>query len=103
MYEPQELKAVRLKLSAHLAQHIPARKYTKGVRVVTKWCFPITGKHKNGEYKTTKPDTGNLQKMLLDVMEDLGYWKNDALVASEITEKFYADIPGIYISIEELR
>lgn len=96
------MKNAREKLTAHLAKHVPAEKYTKGVRVLVKWCFPITGNHKNGEYKTTKPDTGNLQKMLLDVMEDLGYWKNDALVASEITEKFWADRPGIYICIEEL-
>ncbi|WP_432651737.1 RusA family crossover junction endodeoxyribonuclease, partial [Huintestinicola sp.] len=31
-----------------------------------------------------------------------GFWKDDALVASEIIEKFWADIPGIWICIEEL-
>jgi Holliday junction resolvase RusA-like endonuclease len=101
-YEPTELKAARTKLTAHLAQHIPAEKYTGAVRLITKWCFPITGKHQSGEYKTTKPDTDNLQKMLKDVMTSLGFWKDDALVASEITEKFWADNPGIYICIEEL-
>jgi Holliday junction resolvase RusA-like endonuclease len=35
-------------------------------------------------------------------MTHLGYWEDDALVASEITEKFWADTPGIYIRIEEL-
>jgi len=69
---------------------------------MVKWLFPITGKHKNGEYKTTRPDTGNLQKLLLDVMTDLKYWTDDALIASEITEKFYSDVPGIYIVIESL-
>lgn len=101
-YEPAELAAVRSKLQAHLAKHVPAKKYTGAVRLVTKWCFPITGKHKNGEYKITKPDTDNLPKMLKDVMTDLGYWTDDALVASEIIEKFWADIPGIYIKIEEV-
>jgi Holliday junction resolvase RusA-like endonuclease len=67
-----------------------------------KWLFPITGKHKDGEYKITKPDTHNLNKMLFDVMEKLGYWKNDAIVASEIIEKFYAAHPGIYVAIEEV-
>ncbi len=69
---------------------------------MTKWCFPLTGKHRDGEYKTSRPDTDNLQKLLKDVMTDLGYWKDDAQVASEITEKFWAKIPGIYIAIEEL-
>lgn len=81
---------------------MPKKKYTTAVRVITKWCFPITGKHYDGEYKYTKPDTGNLNKLLFDVMEDLGYWDNDARVASEITEKFWAKTPGIYISIEKL-
>ena len=86
-----------------MAKHVPEKKYTKAVRVITKWCFPIIGNHYDGEYKDTKPDTGNLNKLLLDVMEDLGYWDNDARVASEINEKFWAKIPGIFISIESLR
>jgi Holliday junction resolvase RusA-like endonuclease len=100
-YEPTELKAARAKLAAHLAAHAPAHKYTGPVRLVTKWCFP-KGKHWDGEYKTTRPDTDNLQKMLKDVMTDLKFWKDDALVASEITEKFWAAVPGIYISISDL-
>lgn len=99
-YEPSDLKAARAKLTAHLGKHVPEKKYNGAIQLVTKWCFPVTGKHVNGEYKTTKPDTDNLQKLLKDCMTDLGFWKDDALVASEITEKFYADLPGIYIRIE---
>lgn len=51
---------------------------------------------------TTKPDTDNLQKLLKDCMTKLGYWQDDAQVASEIVEKFWADTVGIYIKIEEL-
>lgn len=101
-YEPAELKAARAKLQACLGQHVPEKKYTSAVRLITKWCFPLTGKHRDGEYKTTRPDTDNLQKLLKDVMTDLGYWTDDALVASEIIEKFWAKIPGIYICIEEV-
>lgn len=103
-YEPTELKAVRAKFEAHLAQHIPNQKYVGAVRLITKWCFPITatGKHANGEYKITKPDTDNMIKLLKDCMTKLGFWKDDAQVASEITEKFWSDIPGIYIVIESL-
>lgn len=101
-YEPDELKAVRSKLTAHFAPHKPEKKYTGPVRLLVKWCFPISGKHQDGEYKTTKPDTDNLQKMLKDVMTDLGYWTDDALVASEIIEKFWAKLPGIYVKIESL-
>lgn len=102
VYKPQELKEARGKLMAHLAQHVPEKMYTSAVQLVVKWCFPITGKHHDGEYKITKPDTDNLQKLLKDVMTALHYWTDDALVASEIIEKFWAERPGIYIRIEDL-
>lgn len=100
-YEPAEVKAARQKLTAYLGQHVPDQPFCCGVRLMVKWCFP-KGRHKNGTYKTTKPDTDNLQKMLKDVMTKLRFWEDDAQVASEIVEKFWSDIPGIYIRIEEL-
>lgn len=101
-YEPDELKAARLQLMSLLARHAPDKKYSSSVRLMVKWCFPITGKHRDGEYKYTKPDTDNLQKLLKDCMTDCGYWNDDALVVSEIIEKFWAKIPGIYIKIEAI-
>lgn len=100
-YQSAELKDAQAMLEAHLAKHAPASPYLVGVRLVTKWCFP-RGMHKDGEYRVTKPDTDNLQKMLKDVMTRLGFWKDDALVASDFCEKFWAEIPGIYIKIQPL-
>lgn len=100
-YEPSELKTARQKLMAHLGQYAPEQPYYCGVRLAVKWCFP-KGRHDNGAYKTTKPDTDNLQKLLKDCMTQVGFWEDDALVASEIVEKFWAEIPGIYIRIEKL-
>lgn len=102
VYEKAELKAARSKLMAHLSQHAPSVSYHGAVRLIVKWCFPISGSHKNGEWKTSKPDTDNLQKLLKDCMTDLGYWKDDAQVASEIVEKFWSEIPGIYIAAQEI-
>lgn len=101
-YEPGRLKAARIKLMAYLWQHTPLVPMQGAVRLGVKWCFPFTGKHKDGEWKTTRPDTDNLQKLLKDCMTDLGYWKDDAQVASEIVEKFWAKVPGIYINVQEL-
>lgn len=101
-YDPPELKQAKVKLTAYLSKHIPEHPYSSSIRLLVKWLFPITGNHYNGEYRKTKPDTDNLQKMLKDCMTKCGYWKDDALVASEIVEKFWADVPGIYIRIEEL-
>lgn len=101
-YDPPELKAARTKLTSHLVKHRPEAPYTTGVRLLVKWCFPHGHRHKDGEYRITRPDTDNLQKLLKDCMTVAGFWKDDALVASEIVEKFWAEIPGIYIRIEEL-
>lgn len=100
-YEPSELKAARQKLMACLGQHAPAEPYQGGLRLIVKWCFP-KGRHADGEYKITKPDTDNLQKLLKDCMTSVKFWSDDEQVASEIVEKFWAEIPGIYIRVTEL-
>ena len=101
VYEPPVLQDARAKLRAHLARHRPEQPMTGGVRLLVKWCFP-RGRHLDGEYRITKPDTDNLQKLLKDCMTSEGFWKDDAQVASEICEKFWADVPGIYIRLETL-
>lgn len=101
-YEPDDLKRARALLTAHMGMHVPVEKYTGPVRLFVKWCFPITGKRQNGEWKTTKPDIDNSQKLLMDCMTDLGFWLDDSLVVSLVAEKFWAEMPGIYIKIEEV-
>ena len=101
-YEPPNVKAARSKLMAHLAQHKPAKKITGPVELQTQWCFP-RGNHHDGEYRITRPDTDNLQKLLKDCMTACGFWVDDAQVCRELTEKYWAEIPGIYIHIEGLR
>ena len=101
-YDPAEVKAARSKLTAHLAGHQPSRRLRGPVQLIVKWCFPLQGDHRDGEYKTSKPDTDNLIKLLKDCMTLVGFWDDDALVASELVEKFWAEFPGIYIRIEKL-
>ena len=100
-YEPQELKQARAKLTSYLAGYAPKQPFNCAVRLIVKWCFP-RGNHVDGEYRTTKPDTDNLQKLLKDCMTECGFWRDDCLVASEICEKFWAEVPGIFIRIEVL-
>ena len=88
-YEPAELKAARQKLIDHLAGHKPEKPFCSGIRLMVKWCFPSGTAHRNGEYRITKPDTDNLQKLVKDCMTTCKFWKDDALVASEIVEKFW--------------
>lgn len=100
-YDPPEVQAARSKLTDYLAGHRPDRPLEGGIRLLVKWCFP-RGKHRDGEYRITKPDTDNLQKLLKDCMTAAGFWKDDAQVASEICEKFWAEVPGLYICLEQI-
>ena len=102
LYDPPEVKDAKNKLAAHLSKHVPPQPYNSAVRLLTKWCFPLSGSHRDGDWRTSKPDTDNLQKLLKDAMTRLGFWRDDAQVCSEICEKFWAATPGIYIRIEEL-
>lgn len=102
VYDTPEIKKAKLKLIGHLSKHKPPQTITTACGLLVTWCFPITGKHYNGEYKYTKPDTDNLQKLLKDCMTNCGFWEDDALVVSEIVKKFWADRPGIYIEVWEV-
>lgn len=100
-YDPPEVQAARSKLTDYLAGHRPDRPLEGGIRLLVKWCFP-RGKHRDGEYRITRPDTDNLNKLLKDCMTAAGFWKDDAQVASEICEKFWAEVPGLYICLEQI-
>jgi len=69
------------------------------IRLETVWCFPASATHPSGTWKTSKPDTDNLQKALKDCMTKVGFWKDDALVVHDTVSKIYNDVPGIWIGI----
>lgn len=100
-YQDKNLSDAESKLLAHLGQHVPDEKFTGPVRLEVKWCW-TSKSHKAPSWKTTRPDTDNLQKMLKDLMTQCGYWIDDALVCSEQVEKIWNDVPGIYIKIVDL-
>lgn len=102
-YDPPAVKKARNALTAHLALHKPDKPIGGGISLRVLWLFPKGKSHRNGEWRITKPDTDNLQKLLKDCMTRCGFWKDDAQVAREIIEKRWSDDPcGIYIEIEEL-
>lgn len=100
-YAPDGLQQAQAKLMAHLAKHRPQSPIIAPVRVIVKWCYPAKGQL-DGTYRTTRPDLDNLAKGLMDCMTKVGFWPDDALVASLVLEKFWATTPGIYIRIEQL-
>ena len=105
MYEPAELQVTRAKFIASLNQarrlYGPDDPIEKTpVRLITKWIWPSRDKAES--WKITKPDTDNLIKLFKDCMTRVGFWTDDALVCSEITEKSFGPIAGVWVKIETL-
>ena len=102
-YDPAPVKAARNLLTKSLFLHRPDKPLTGPLALNVLWLFPKGSSHKHGEWRVTKPDTDNLQKLLKDCMTKCGFWKDDAQVVRETVEKRWADEPvGIYIEITEL-
>lgn len=85
-----------------LLKHRPERPLNGPITLVTIWEYK-RGKHKHGEYKTTKPDTDNMVKLLKDCMTRAGFWTDDSQVAAETTLKIWSDEPGIGVYVEEIK
>lgn len=103
LYDPPAVRTAREKLIAYLSEHRPAEPLIGAVELRTLWLFPKGKGHRHGEWRITKPDTDNLQKLLKDCMTKVGFWNDDAQVVREIVEKRWSDEPcGIYIEISQL-
>ena len=107
-YKKKNVAQAEAILRDALLPYVPKEPITdKPIALKVLWEFPYpksAKKHKKGycRHKITRPDTDNLNKMLKDVMTDMGFWKDDALISMEWIWKVLSDEPGIWISIEEM-
>ena len=107
-YKKKNVAAAEAILRDALLPYVPVVPITdKPIMLRVLWEFPYpksSKKHQPGycRNKITRPDTDNLNKMLKDVMTDIGFWKDDALICTECIWKVWSDEPGINILIEEL-
>ena len=102
-YDPPRIKAAKELLIGHLYRHRPEKPLEGPLSLYVLWLFPKGKSHKHEEWKTSRPDTDNLQKLLKDCMTKSGFWKDDAQVARELVEKRWSDDPtGIHVEIHNL-
>jgi crossover junction endodeoxyribonuclease RusA len=102
-YKSEKLRQARKTLIAHLKPFKPKTPLVGPIELKVIWQFPRGKRHKHYEWRVTKPDTDNLQKMLKDCMTEVGFWNDDAQVVVEHVEKLWSDEPtGIAIEIEVL-
>lgn len=107
-YKKKNVAQAEAILRDALLPYVPDEPITsQPIKLEVAWMFPYpksAKKHKPGWYraKITRPDTDNLNKMLKDVMTDMGFWKDDALICMEMICKIFCDEPGIDIVIDTL-
>ena len=106
-YKKKNVAQAEAILRDALLPYVPDEPITgKPIFLIVNWIFPYpksAKKHKPGftRFKITRPDTDNLNKLLKDVMTDMGFWADDALICSETIIKRYSDEPGISIVMDD--
>lgn len=99
-YEKRRVTEARTTLTNELRKHAPAEPMTGPIRLMVDWIFP-TKSHRDGEWRITRPDTDNLQKLLKDCMTSAGFWADDSQVCVEIASKRWArGRAGIVITVD---
>ena len=101
-YNTAKLKQAQAVFESLLTRYRPRQPFAGPVALTVDWFF-FTGSHKDGEWRVTRPDTDNLQKLLKDCMTRTGFWKDDSQVCVEMISKRWArHKPGIGIKVVSL-
>ena len=102
-YKSRRLKDAKSLFLGELLLHRPEEPLEGPVRLHVTWMFP-TKTHREGEWRITRPDTDNLQKLLKDCMTEAGFWKDDSQVCVECIGKMWTRTrPGLDITIEQIK
>lgn len=101
-YTKRKVQEIKDLYTLLLRTHRPEQPLAGALRLVVKFYYPVKRPHKDGEPKTTRPDTDNMIKLLKDVATACGYWIDDAQIADERVVKAYSDPSGIWFEVEQI-
>lgn len=103
-YDGARLKAARQEYTLRLLPHKPKEPIAAGipVKLAVRFVYKARRKKDIGTWKTTRPDTDNMIKLLKDCMTAAGFWHDDAQVVCEHTEKQFGEVEGIYLTVEAI-
>ena len=100
VYRDQELEAVRQEYLARLKPYAPPEPLAGPIALNVEWVFSTTNKRNLEQaYKTTRPDTDNMVKLLKDCMTECGFWEDDSQVAVEVLIKTWGKTGEIRINV----
>lgn len=89
----KRLKEAEEQLISALKPQAPNTPMSGPIALTVSWHFGTKDKHKlAARYKTTRPDTDNMLKLLKDCLTKCGYWHDDAQVCLEGTEKLWVPL-----------
>lgn len=103
-YDTERLKQAKRVFDTELLKHKPKERLDGPLKLCVCWCFDKKKNHKEREWKTTRPDTDNLLKLLKDRMTVNGFWFDDCQVVYEVSKKVWVkkEDEGILIKVDKL-
>lgn len=110
-YDPAQSKDYKADLKWQILEQNPCMMQGP-VSLIVDFLMPHPQAHYNKKglknntphYHTSKPDTDNLIKGLLDAINDTGrIWRDDSQVAVIMATKKYAELPGIKLYIQDMQ
>lgn len=108
-FKKKKIESSERLLSLMLAQHRPAEPIGGALIVSVDWVYPWLLCHTKADKAKgripcdTRPDVDNLCKTLMDCMTKVGFWSDDAQVASLLFRKWWGEESGIGITIDQWR
>ena len=102
IYDSDALSAARESIESAIAPHTPSCAATGPLAVTVKWCYPLRGRHRQGEPYAQKPDIDNTCKALFDALQRLGFIADDKLIVEEHIYQAWSEPSGVYVRIEQV-
>jgi len=111
VYDPGTADAWKMTVRAEVLKHWDHKPIEGPVRLLLDIGLPRPKSHfrhtgivreKAPDHHTSKPDVDNLAKAIMDVLTDIGIWRDDSQVCYLLVAKRYSLKPGVAIVYEEV-
>ena len=106
-YDRSEVKQWSALFSMSIRKHAPETPWDCPTEAEIYLFFPwpksISKKQKEKHsWKTTKPDLDNSEKAILDCLTEEGFIKDDSIICSKKSQKFFSDEPKVLIVLRKI-
>lgn len=111
LYDPPKVSTFKKQLAMMARFQYKGQPLTGPLKVTARFYRPIQKSESKKRHRlkaqgiirpTKKPDLSNYLKAFEDGLNGI-LWADDALIVSEVIDKYYADHPHIEIEVEELK